>query len=156
VPSTHDHDSWLYRGGRPNLVARVLNRFSAVVYGAGIWPSRQATLQVAGRRTGRTISLPVVIADLDGERYLVSMLGVDAGWVRNVRAAQGRAALRHGRREAVRLDEVDVADRPPVLKRYLALAPGARPHIPVDRHAPVEEFGEVAARIPVFRITALS
>jgi len=42
------------------------------------------------------------------------------------------------------------------VKRYLALAPGARPHIPVDRNAPVEEFEEVAARIPVFRITPLS
>jgi len=83
------------------------------------------------------------------------MLGERAGWVRNVRAAQGRAVLRHGRREAVRLVEVGVAERPPILKRYLALAPGARPHIPVDRHAPVEAFEEVAARIPVFRITAL-
>jgi hypothetical protein len=55
----------------------------------------------------------------------------------------------------VRLDEVDVADRPPVLKRYLALAPGARGHIPVDRHAPVEAFEDVAARFPVFRIVTL-
>jgi hypothetical protein len=156
MPITQDYGRWLYHGGHPNLVARALNRFSAVVYGAGIWPRRLATLEVAGRRTGRTISLPVVIADHEGERYLVSMLGDGAGWVRNVRAAQGRAMLRHGRREVVRLDEVAVADRPPIVKRYLALAPGARPHIPVDRNAPVEEFEEVAARIPVFRITPLS
>jgi len=156
MPITHDFDRWLYQGGRPNRVARAMNRFGAIVYGAGIWPSRLATLEVVGRRTGRMTTLPVVIAGYEGERHLVSMLGERAGWVRNVRAAGGRAVLRHGRREAVRLDEVDVADRPPILKRYLQLAPGARPHIPIDRHAPVEAFAEVAARIPVFRITALS
>jgi len=156
MPITHDLDRWFYRGGHPNRVARVLNRFSAVVYGAGIWPSRVATLDVTGRRTGRTIRLPVVIAEHEGERYLVSMLGEQAGWVRNVRAARGRAVLRHGRREAIRLDEIEVADRPAVIKRYLALAPGARGHIPVDRNAPVEDFEAVAAQIPVFRITTLS
>ena len=34
---------------------------------------------------------------LNGERYLVSMLGNDAAWVRNLRAADGSAVLRHGR-----------------------------------------------------------
>ena len=55
---------------------------------------------------------------------------------------------------AVLLKEVAVALRPPILRRYLALAPGARPHIPVDRHAPLEEFQAIAAQIPVFRITS--
>lgn len=40
------------------------------------------------------------------------------------------------------------------IRRYLDFAPGARPHIPVDRHAPVEEFEKIADRIPVFRVTA--
>jgi len=71
MPLTHDFDRWMYQGGRPNRVARAMNRFSAVVYGAGIWPSRLATLEVARRRTGRLTRLPVVIADHEGERYLV-------------------------------------------------------------------------------------
>jgi hypothetical protein len=144
---------WLYRGGRPNLLARVLNRGSAIVHSAGIWPSRLATLEVPGRRTGRTISFPVVIADHEGERYLVAMLGEDTNWVGNVRAAAGRAVLRHGCREPVHLEDVDPVARPPILRRYLACAPGARPHIPVDRHAPVEDFEQIAPQIPVFRIT---
>jgi hypothetical protein len=144
---------WLYRSGRPNLLARLLNRGSAIAHSAGIWPSRLATLEVPGRRTGRTISFPVVIADHEGERYLVAMLGEGTNWVRNVRAADGRAVLRHGRREAVHLEEVDPAARPPILRRYLACAPGARPHIPVDRHAPSEEFEPIARQIPVFRIS---
>ena len=149
------HDAylrWLYLGGRPNRLARLLNRASASAHSTGIWPSRLATLEVPGRRSGRVISFPVVIADYEGERYLVTMLGEDTNWVRNVRAAGGRALLRHGRHETVRLEEVDPAARPPILRRYLECAPGARPHIPVDRRAPVEEFEQVAPRIPVFRV----
>jgi len=150
------HDAYLrrlYRGGHPNLLARVLNRSSAIVHSAGIWPSRLATLEVPGRRTGHVISFPVVIADHEGERYLVAMLGEGTNWVRNVRAADGQAVLHHGRREVVRLEEVDPPARPPVLRLYLALAPGARPHIPVDRHAPLEAFERIAQQIPVFRVT---
>ncbi len=82
----------------------------------------------------------------------MSMLGADVNWVRNVEADGGRAELHHGRRERIRLVEVDTADRPPILRRYLELAPGARPHIPVDRGAPLEEFERIAAEYPVFRI----
>ncbi|MFB4284150.1 hypothetical protein ACBJ59_53300 [Nonomuraea sp. MTCD27] len=82
------------------------------------------------------------------------MLGKTTNWVLNVRAADGRAVLRHGRRASVRLVEVEPAARAPVLRRYLARAPGARPHVPVDRHAPLEEFERIAAGIPVYRVTA--
>jgi F420H(2)-dependent quinone reductase len=148
---THSFDRWLYRGGRPNPLARLLNRGWAIAYSAGLWPKRLAALEVSGRRTGRIISFPVVIADYEGERYLVAMLGKDANWVRNVRAAGGRAVLRHGRREPVCLEEVDPDARPPILRRYLACAPGARAHIGVDRHAPIEKFEQIAPQIPVFR-----
>jgi F420H(2)-dependent quinone reductase len=150
----HDYLRWLYRGGRPNRFARAQNRMSAVLFGAGLWPSRAAELAVRGRRSGRTVTFPVVIAELDGERYLVSMLGDDTNWVRNVRAAGGVAQLRHGRREDVRLVEVPVAERAPVLRHYLDVAPGARPHVPVPRGAPAEQFAAVADRYPVFRVVA--
>ncbi len=110
------------------------------------------TLVVKGARTGRSISFPLAMVTLDGERYLVSMLGKDSAWVRNVRAADGHALMRHGRTESVRLVEVTVDDRPLILKLYLQQAPGARPHIPVDKDAPVEVFSAVAADFPVFRV----
>lgn len=146
---------WLYRGGRPNRFARLQNRASALVFATGIWPDRVAELEVRGRRSGRVISFPVVIVGYEGERYLVAMLGANANWVRNVRAADGRAVLRHGRHEDIRLEEVPAGARPAILRRYLAVAPGARPHIPVDRHAPLSEFEQIAPQIPVFRITAV-
>jgi len=83
------------------------------------------------------------------------MLGQDANWVANVRAADDEAVLCHGRRERIRLREVAEEERPPILRLYLAKAPGARPHIPVDRHAPIEAFAAVAADYPVFLVTRL-
>ncbi len=143
----------LYRGKRPGSAARLLNTVQAQLAAHGIGPSRVVTLDVRGRKTGRIISIPVVVADCDGERYLVSMLGENSAWVRNLRAAGGDAVIRHRSREAVRLTEVPAGQRPPVLKRYLELAPGARPHIPVDRAAPLRDFERIAADYPVFRIT---
>jgi hypothetical protein len=143
---------WLYRGGRPNRFARLQNRSTAIAFAAGIAPKRAAALQIPGRRSGRVISFPVAIADFEGERYLVSMLGSNVNWVRNLKAAGGRAVLRHGRRESVHLAEVEPGARAPILRRYLQVAPGARPHIPVDRRAPLAEFARIAADYPVFRI----
>jgi hypothetical protein len=113
-------------------------------------------LDVRSRRSGRLTSFPVVVADYEDERYLVAMLGEGVNWVANVRAAGGQAVLRHGRREEVRLEEVDPAARAPILQRYLQVAPGARPHIPVDRRAPLAEFERIASRYPVFRVRTRS
>ncbi|GAA4425932.1 hypothetical protein GCM10023169_24200 [Georgenia halophila] len=145
---------WMYRGGRPNRLTQAMNRLDAATFAAGrLAKDNWVRLEVLGRRTGRRITLPLVVADHDGARYLVSMLGEDVNWVRNVRAAGGRAVLRHGTVEAVRLDDVAPAERAPILRRYLALAPGARSHMPVDRRAPLAEFERIAAGYPVFRIS---
>jgi hypothetical protein len=143
---------WLYRGNHPNLFARLQNRASAIAFAAGITPHRAAALEIRGRNSGRVISLPVVITDFEGERYLVSMLGANVNWVRNLKAADGRAVLRHGRRESVHLQEVEPGYRAPILRRYLQVAPGARPHISADRTAPLTEFARIAADYPVCRI----
>ncbi len=143
---------WLYRGQRPNWLARILNRLWAAIHSSGIAPNYLVTLEVTGRKSGKIIALPVVVALVEGERYLVSMLGDDAQWVQNVRAAHGRAFIRSGGRSEVRLEEVPADRRAPILKAYLHRAPGARPHVPVDKDAPLSAFEAVAASYPVFRI----
>jgi hypothetical protein len=142
---------WQYRGGRPGWSARVTNRLGALSFAAGIGPNRAATIEVRGHKSGRTISFPVVVADYQGERYLVAMLGQKTNWVRNLRA-DGRAVLRRGRRGDVSLLE-DLSDkRAAILRRYLELAPGARPFFPIDRHAPLKEFERIVDLYPVFRV----
>ena len=74
----------------------------------------------------------------------MGLLGNDSNWVHNVRAAGGHAVLRRRRRQPVLLEEVEVGARAPILRRYLAVAPGARPHLPVTQDSPLEAF---AARI---------
>ena|SRR5215467_12276418 len=143
---------WLYRGGRPNWLATLMNGFSAALHRLGVAPNYLVTLEVRGRRSGRTIRLPLVMVVVDGERYLVSMLGPEADWVLNVQAAAGNATLLHGRREDVQLEEVAVDQRAPLIKRYLKRAPGARPHVPVDKDAPLSEFERISEQIPVFRV----
>jgi hypothetical protein len=112
-------------------------------------------LEVVGRQSGKIVSFPLAMAVVSGERYLVSMLGQEANWVRNVRAAGGKATLRHGISEQVLLKEVDVNQRAPILKVYLQRAPGARPHIPVDKDAPISEFEKIASQYPVFRLETI-
>lgn len=123
---------WLYRGQRPNWIARIANRVTAAVASSGVTSNYMETLEVTGRKSGRTFSLPVVIAIVEGERYLVSMLGENVQWVQNVRAAGGKAVLRSGGREQVQLEEVPAERRAPILKAYLQRAPGARPHVPIN------------------------
>jgi len=114
-------------------------------------PSGAATLEVRGHKSGRIVSFPVVVADYQGERYLVSMLGQKANWVRNLRA-DGHAVLRRGRPEDVSLVEDFSDSRAAILRRYLEVAAGARPFFPIDRHAPIDEFERIVDQYPVFRV----
>lgn len=145
---------WLYAGGRPNWLAREINHGWAALFAHGVGPEQASTLEVRGRSSGESIRLPVVVADYQGGRYLVAMLGPNTNWVANVNAADGEAVLHHGGARRIKLVEVAPRDRAPILKRYLELAPGARPHFPVDKDAPISEFEKIAVRYPVFRIRA--
>jgi deazaflavin-dependent oxidoreductase (nitroreductase family) len=149
-----DFTRWLYRGQRPNWIARIMNRATAAVGSSGVASNYLVTLEVTGRKSGRTFSLPVVLAVVGGQRYLVSMLGDNVNWVQNVRAAGGRAVIRSGGREQVQLEEVPADQRAPILRAYLQRAAGARPHVPVNKDAALAEFEKIAAAFPVFRLAS--
>lgn len=68
----------MYKGGHPNRLASALNGIWRLVGVAGLPPHRLNALEVRGRRTGKVHSFPVVVADYEGERYLVAMLGEGA------------------------------------------------------------------------------
>jgi len=143
---------WQYRGGRAGWSARIANRLGSTMFAAGIGPGSAATLELRGHKSGRTITFPVVVADYQGERYLVAMLGQTSNWVRNLRNGDGRAVLARRQREDVHLVEDHSDKRAAVLRRYLELAAGARPFFPIDQHAPIEDFERIVDQYPVFRV----
>jgi deazaflavin-dependent oxidoreductase (nitroreductase family) len=120
--------------------------------GLGLPPRFQAALEVRGRTSGRWRSIPVVIATVEGERYLVSMLGPESDWVKNVGAAHGYAVIRQGRRHRVHLVEVPRQQRAPILREYVRIAPSGRQHFLLAVGAPLSEFEAIAGRYPVYRI----
>jgi len=73
-------------------------------------------LRVRGRKSGRVYDVPVRVAVLDSQRYVISMLG-DAQWARNLRAA-GQAQLIHGTSsEAVSAHEISDPEKRELLTR---------------------------------------
>ena len=141
-----------YRDWRPTRLGLWVNRFSGWWSGLGLPPRIQAVLEVHGRTSGHTRSNPVVITSLESKRYLVSMLGPESDWVKNVEAAHGNAVLRQGRRRRVHLVAVPLEQRAPVLREYVRIATSGRQHFPLTVDAPLYEFEAIAARYPVYRI----
>ena len=74
-----------------------LHNLIAVVYGSVFWviatlglpPSFVVLLQTRGRRSGKLRTTILLTANDDGERYLASVTGAEAQWVRNAQAANG-------------------------------------------------------------------
>lgn len=141
-----------YRNWHPTRLGRWVNRVQGWYSGLGLPPSFQAVLEVRGRTSGRRRSNPVVIATVEGKRYLVSMLGRQSDWVRNVEAAHGDAVLRQGRRQPVHLTLLEPEQRAPVLREYVRIASSGRTHFPVAVGAPLSEFAAIAEQYPVYRI----
>jgi hypothetical protein len=141
-----------YRDWHPTRFGRWANRVQCWWSGLGLPPSLMAALEVRGRVSGRWRSQVIVIASMDGNRYLVSMLGPQSEWVKNVNAAHGKAVIRQGRRHHVHLVTVLPADRAPILREYVRIATSARQHFPLPASAPLSEFEAIAERYPVYRI----
>ena len=142
--------SCFYKNGKATGLGKAFSRFWSAWASFGLPPRRQVGLEVKGRRTGRPHTVALVIAGHEGEQYLVSMLG-ECEWVKNVRA-QGEAQIISGRRRKVRLEEVPVERRAPIIKEYIRLAPGGRPHIGLGTTATLADSQRVARNHPVFRI----
>ena len=141
-----------YSDWRPTRLGRWVNRLSCWWSGLGLPPRIMAALEVRGRASGRPRSTAVVIATVEGRRYLVSMLGRRSDWVQNVEAAEGDAVIRQGRRRRVHLLLVPPEQRAAVLREYVRIAPSGRQHFPLPVGAPLSDFDAIAERYPVYRI----
>jgi hypothetical protein len=110
----------------------------------------QRVLSIVGRRSGLLRHTPVSVVSLSGERYIVAAVA-SADWVGNARAA-GTGELSRGRtREVVRLVELPVADRPPVLRGFLRQVRGGARFFGGSPD-PEGIAAAAAAEYPVFRL----
>lgn len=121
---------------------------------AGIKMGTMSLLTVRGRKSGQPHTVPVLLVEQGGERFLVAPYGV-VQWVRNLRAA-GTATLTRGRRsEAISVTELEAREAAPILKQYLARATAARPYFDATKDSPLKAFESEAARHPIFQITTV-
>lgn len=152
-PSEQGYLRLFYRHWHPTLLGKLVTRALAWVSGLGLTPQILLTLRVKGRRSGQFHDTVLVVAQHEGQRYVVSMLGEGSEWVRNVRAAGGKAFVKRGQSRPVRLTEVPIGERAPILKAYCQVATSGRHHFPVSHNAPLSEFDAVAERYPCFALT---
>ena len=140
---------------KPGTLDRIFGRALVFLIRIGLVRGHFYVLEVRGRNSGRTISLPVDPLDLAGQRYLVCARG-NSNWVRNARAAGEIVLIRALRRRRYSTRELSPDLRPPILKAYLDRFAGeVQRFFPVPKGSAVEAFNDLAARYPVFVLQPL-
>jgi hypothetical protein len=140
---------------KPGAVERIFGRLLTFFVRIGLIRGHFYVLEVRGRRSGRTISLPVDPIELEGRRYLVCARG-NSNWVRNARTAGQVVLVRAMRRRRYAVREIPPGMRSPILKAYLDRFAGeVQRFFPVPKGSPVESFNDLAPRYPVFELRAL-
>ena len=137
------------------FTARIFNPLVALFTRMGLSLLGSRVLEVRGRSSGEPRRTPVNLLELDGERYLVAPRG-ETQWVRNLRVS-GEGRLLLGRRaEPFTAVELVDAEKPPILRAYLARwkAEVGVFFDGVGPDAPEQEMARVAPRHPVFRLRA--
>lgn len=151
-PAEKGYLRYFYIGWRPTRLGQFWSRLYAWVSSLGILPRMLLTLQTIDRSSGRVNSTILVVATYENQQYLVSMLGEGSEWVKNVRAAGGKANVKHGQVIPVRLTEIAPYERAPILKAWTQVATSGRQHLPVSFDAPLSAFEAIADEYPVFRV----
>jgi deazaflavin-dependent oxidoreductase (nitroreductase family) len=137
---------------------RMVNAVNKVVVGlqrAGIAFGPMQLLTVAGRRSGQPRTFPIAVLPLTGGRYIIQAYP-KAAWVANARAADTVTLTRGRRSSTVRLVEVPVDERRPLLREVVATSPASVGNRYVttglaDAATP-DAVAAAASRIAVFRI----
>ena len=140
---------------RPGAIERIFGRVLVSLVWIGLIRGHFYVLEVRGRRSGKTISLPVDLLDLEGQRYLFCARG-NSNWARNARTAGEVMLVRAMRRRRYAVRELPPSMRPPVLKAYLdRFASEVQRFFPTPKGSAVESFNGLASRYPVFELQPL-
>ena len=100
---------------KPGAITRRI--FNPLAMKLGFW--NVETLVVPRRKSGEPQSVPVIPVEHEGARYVVSTRG-ESDWVKNLRVAGGGELKRKGQAQKVRVVELPVEERPPVIAAYRA------------------------------------
>ena len=151
---------------RVGVFVRSNNAVMRSLIRAGVRIGTFAVLTVPGRRTGRPVHVPLVVFPYSGNRHLVASYGV-VNWVRNLRAADGRAELRRGRAtEKITAIELSAEQAGPILRFSLQTGPPGiprlivrvfrrffvLPYLDVDMNSSDDDFARSARNHPVFLV----
>jgi len=129
-----------------NILILTLLRAGFKLVGPGNYP--MYLLTVRGRKSGQPRTIPIVIHEENGKRYVASPYGI-VDWVRNLRAA-GEAILTRGRRaETVNARELPKDEAALVLRADIKRNPFAR-YFGVTADSSLEEFERAVLTHPVF------
>ena len=129
-----------------NILTTTLLRAGFKLVGPGKYP--MYLLTVRGRKSGLPRTVPIVIIQQNGMRYLASPYGI-VDWIRNLRAA-GEAILTRGRRaETVNARELPKDEAALVLRADIKRNPFAR-YFGVTADSSLEEFERAVLTHPVF------
>ncbi len=137
----------------PNRVERAANAVIRSLAELGISIAGTRALRVRGRKTGQQRAVVINLLTVDGVDYVVAPRG-DTQWVRNVRAAGVVEVGPRWRRQRARVSEVDDAEKPELLQRYLARWYWqVKDHVGgVTPDSSDEQLRAAAPGIPVFRL----
>jgi hypothetical protein len=139
---------------RPMLLTKAFNHIAGWFARTGLAPRKTVVLEVKGRTSGLVRPATVNLVRVDGQEYLVAPRG-NTEWSRNARAAGEGTIVRGGSRR-VRLEELPVEQRAPIIQAYLKEnAWVTQREFGVSPKAPIEEFQRIADRHPVFRVVEL-
>ena len=129
-----------------NVLTTTLLRAGVKLVGPGNYP--MYLLTVRGRKSGQPRTIPLVMHEQNGKRYLASPYGI-VDWVRNLRAA-GEAILTRGRRaETVTARELPQGEAALVLRADIKRNPFAR-YFGVTADSSLEEFERAVVTHPLF------
>lgn len=130
-----------------NALTITLLRAGVKVKGFGRYPTYLLT--VRGRKSGEPRTVPIVILEHNGKRYLASPYGL-VNWVRNLRAA-GEAVLTRGRRsETVNARELPPAEAALVLRADVRDGNPFARYFGVTAESSLEDFQRATLSHPVF------
>ena len=130
-----------------NVLTTTLLRAGVKLVGLGGYPTYLLTIR--GRKSGQPRTVPIVIIERNGKRYLASPFGV-VDWVRNLRAA-GEATLTRGRRtETVNARELPPREAALVLREDIKGGNPFARYYQVTADSSLEEFERAATSHPLF------